>query len=80
MKTKNKIKMNEDLRFEDLLQVAYYTVENIRMDFLVKRENLLEFLVEKRKKENKTNMLFFVYEFDRNGLRTEACVNLKMEK
>lgn len=80
MKTKNKRNMNEDLRFENLLQVAYYTVENIRMDFLVKRENLLEFLIEKRKKENKTNMLFFVYEFDRNGLRTEACTNLKIEK
>ena len=77
---KNKRKMHEELRFEELLQVAYYTVENIRLDFLVKRENLLEFLVEKRKKENKSDMLFFVYEFDRNGLRTEACLNLKMVK
>lgn len=76
MKMKNKRKMHEELRFEELLQVAYYTVENIRLDFLVKRENLLEFLVEKRKKENKSNMLFFVHEFDRYGQRTETWTDI----
>lgn len=79
MKKKNKRKMNEDVRFEELLAVVYHTAENIRVECLIKRENLLDYLIEKRKQENKRNMLFYVFQYNRDGKQIEKSTELIMQ-